>query len=92
MIMGDLSRAVGRAVVDHDRPYPGRHPPQHPAKRLGLVETRQDDVDLRRQRTDHGPTLRSAATGGQSANRFRLAYGLKPGCGTGSRRKPFCLG
>ena len=92
VIMGDLSGAVGRAVVDHDRPYPGRHPPQHPAKCLGLVEARQDDVDLRRQRTDHAPTLRSAATAGQR----RIAFdSLTPSSTTArrcSRRNARCLG
>ena len=80
VITSDLGGAVGGAVVDHDRPYPGRYPPQHPTKCLGLIEARQDDVDPRRQCTGHASTLRSAVTRWAEVNRFRLAYDLKQDC------------
>src|SRR5215218_11517213 len=81
MIMSDINRAVGRAVVDHNRPYPRRHPPQHPAQRLGLVEARQNDVDLGGQPTDHAPTLRSGAPRGQTRIAFDSLTPSSPAVG-----------
>jgi hypothetical protein len=66
--------------------------PQHPAECLGLIEARQDDLDLRRRRTDHAPTLRSIRHRWAEANRFRLAYALEHVCPRCSRRNTFCLG
>ena len=40
-----LGRAVGRAVVDDDRPVAGRNRGEHPGNRLRLVEHGQDHVD-----------------------------------------------
>ena len=44
---GHLARAVGRAVVHHDGPVPGRDRRQHPGQGGPLVEHRQDDIDHR---------------------------------------------
>lgn len=41
---GDLGRAVHGAVVDDDRSPLDGHPTEHPRKRSGLVEHRQDQV------------------------------------------------
>ena len=41
---GELARAVGRPVVDHDRLVAGRHALQHPRQRLTLVQDRKDHV------------------------------------------------
>ena len=42
---GDVARAVGRAVVDHDRPVAVGHAAEHPGQGLGLVEHGEHEVD-----------------------------------------------
>ena len=44
------TRAVGRAVVDHERRVAVRHPLEHPRQRLTLVQDRQDHVGHERGR------------------------------------------
>jgi hypothetical protein len=44
----DLTRPVGGAVVDDDRPEAGRHPLEHPRQCQRLIQARQDHVN------DHG--------------------------------------
>ena len=46
MIARDRLRAVGRAVVRDDHPDPRWNPRQQPAQAVGLVEARQDQLDL----------------------------------------------
>jgi hypothetical protein len=92
MIMGDHCGAIGGPVIDHDRPYPWWHPPEDSAKCLGLIETRQDDVDLKGQRTDHA----FDATVGWQRSHGRIAFDSLTLSGTTARRcsrcNPGCLG
>jgi len=80
MILRDDGGAVGRPVIDHDRPCAGRHSLKDPAKSLGLIETRQYDVDLKGQRTGHAFDATVVRRHSAGANRFRLAYALRRGC------------
>ena len=80
VITSNIGGAVGGAVVDHDRSYARWYPSQYPTECRGLIDARQDDVDLRRNRTDHALTLRSAVTCSAEVNRFRLAYALEQEC------------
>ena len=52
---GELRRAVGRAVVGHERAVALRHPLEHPRQGLGLVEHGEDHVDHRPARLLEAP-------------------------------------
>ena len=91
LIMGDRHRTVGRAVVDNDRLDAGSHAGKHPDKALGLIETRQDDLDLGRV-IDHAHDASAARLRLTLADRFRLAYAADYAARRCSRRTPRCLG
>jgi hypothetical protein len=44
-LRGERARAVGGAVVDHDRHVAGRHRAEYPGQGLALVEDGEDDGD-----------------------------------------------
>ncbi len=75
---GDAGRAVGRAVVDDDRPVARRHAGQHPRQGADLVEHGEHDVDRRvvSERGHAGDRRQANPYGvGNSARRARRGRG-----------------